>query len=164
MNRWRTEIRGAQLYRDYPDSYWREWRKPNIPGLSSGPDTYRVYGDADSGSTVAPDWASEASVILEIHHSGGNAAACHAQMYIMGTLLRHGSEAHKRRYLPKIADGSLRLQAFRVSEPNTGTDTTQLSWRSKRGPLRDQRAENLDFARNIPDLMLLLARTTPADR
>src|SRR6201997_5955485 len=68
---------------------------------------------------------TEASVILEeINRSGANSAACHAQMYIMGTLLRHGSEEQKRRYLPKIASGKLRLQSFAVTEPTTGTDTT----------------------------------------
>src|SRR3989338_3848366 len=61
-----------------------------------------------------------------INSSGGNAAACHAQMYIMGTVLRHGSEAQKRQYLPKIATGELRLQAFGVTEPNSGSDTTKL--------------------------------------
>src|SRR5207245_7753815 len=70
---------------------------------------------------------SEASIILEeINRSGGNAAACHAQMYTMGTLLRHGSQAQKRAFLPRIANGELRLQAFGVTEPTTGSDTTQL--------------------------------------
>ena len=69
----------------------------------------------------------EAALILEeIHRSGGNAAAGHAQMYIMGTLLRHGSEAQKRQYLPAISRGDLRLQAFAVSEPTTGSDTTRI--------------------------------------
>jgi acyl-CoA dehydrogenase len=78
------------------------------------------YGGAGLGMTAA-------SVILEeIHHQGCNAAACHAQMYTMGTVLRHGSEEQKKEYLPKIADGSLRLQAFGVTEPTSGTDTTSL--------------------------------------
>ena len=118
------------------------------------------YGGAGLGVT-------EASVILEeIHHSGGNAAACHAQMYIMGTLLRHGSEAHKRQYLPKIADGSLRLQAFGVSEPNTGTDTTQLKTMAVRnGDRYVINGQKIWISRaEHSDLMLLLARTTPVDQ
>ena len=76
---------------------------------------------------------SAAAVILEeIHRSGGNADACHAQMYTMGILLRHGSEAQKRLYLPKIADGTLRLQAFGVTEPSSGTDTGALPTTAKR--------------------------------
>ncbi|HEX3803761.1 MAG TPA: acyl-CoA dehydrogenase family protein [Solirubrobacteraceae bacterium] len=77
------------------------------------------YGGAGLGLTAA-------SVILEqINMSGGNAAACHAQMYTMGTILRHGSDEQKRRYLPKIASGELRLQAFAVTEPTAGSDTTR---------------------------------------
>ena len=109
---------------------------------------------------------SAAAVILEeIHRSGGNAGACHAQMYTMGTLLRHGSEAQKRLYLPKIADGTLRLQAFGVTEPSSGTDTGALRTTAKRDgsdyvingqKIWTSRAEH-------SDLMLLLARTTPLD-
>src|SRR5258708_28559042 len=118
------------------------------------------YGGSGLGGT-------EASVILEeIHHSGGNAAACHAQMYIMGTLLRHGSEAHKRQYLPKIADGSLRLQAFGVSEPNTGTDTTQLKTMAVRnGDRYVINGQKIWISRaEHSDLMLMLGRTTPLDQ
>jgi acyl-CoA dehydrogenase len=111
---------------------------------------------------------SAAGTILEtIHESGCNAAACHAQMYTMGTVLRHGSEAQKQRYLPAIASGELRLQAFGVTEPTTGSDTTQLK----------TRAEKVDDATYLvngqkvwtsrameSDLMLLLARTTPAEK
>jgi alkylation response protein AidB-like acyl-CoA dehydrogenase len=106
---------------------------------------------------------SAAAVILEeIHRSGGNAGACHAQMYTMGTLLRHGSEAQKTQYLPKIADGTLRLQAFGVTEPSSGTDTGALRTTAKRDgsnyvingqKIWTSRAEH-------SDLMLLLARTT----
>ena len=117
---------------------------------------------------AARGWASRKppSILEEIHHSGGNAAACHAQMYIMGTLLRHGSEAHKRQYLPKIADGSLRLQAFGVSEPNTGTDTTQLKTMAvKNGDRYVINGQKIWISRaEHSDLMLLLARTTPADQ
>ncbi len=88
-------------------------------------------------------------------------------MYIMGTLLRHGNEEQKRRYLPGIASGELRLQAFGVTEPTTGSDTTQLQDAGRargRQPLRRQRPEGLDLAGAAFDLMLLLARTTPVDQ
>jgi acyl-CoA dehydrogenase len=105
-----------------------------------------------------------ASVILEeICRSGGNAGACHAQMYVMGTLLRHGDEDQKRRFLPPIAAGDLRLQAFAVTEPDAGSDTTQIKTRAERTAdgwlvngqkIWTSRAEH-------SDLMILLARTTP---
>lgn len=108
-----------------------------------------------------------ATVVLEeIHANGCNAAACHAQMYIMGALLRHGSPEQKQKYLPGIAEGSLRLQAFGVTEPTTGSDTTQLKTRAIREgnhyvvsgqKIWTSRAEH-------SDLMLLLARTTPLDQ
>ena len=108
-----------------------------------------------------------ASVILEeIHVSGCNAGACHAQMYIMGTLLRHGSEEQKKRYLPKIASGELRLQAFGVTEPTSGTDTTQLKTRAVRnGDHYVVHGQKVWTSRALhSDLMLLLARTTPLDQ
>ena len=108
-----------------------------------------------------------ASVILEeIHASGCNAGACHAQMYIMGTLLRHGSEEQKKRYLPKIASGELRLQAFGVTEPTSGTDTTQLKTRAVRnGDHYVVHGQKVWTSRALhSDLMLLLARTTPLDQ
>jgi alkylation response protein AidB-like acyl-CoA dehydrogenase len=108
-----------------------------------------------------------AAVILEtIHASGCNAAACHAQMYTMGTLLRHGSESQKRAYLPKIASGELRLQAFGVTEPTTGSDTTQLKTRAVRdGDSYVVNGQKIWTSRALQsDLMLLLARTTPADQ
>lgn len=108
-----------------------------------------------------------ASVILEtIHASGCSAAACHAQMYIMGTVLRHGSEEQKQQYLPKIATGELRLQAFGVTEPTTGSDTTQLKTRAVReGDEYVVNGQKIWTSRALQsDLMLLLARTTPADQ
>jgi len=108
-----------------------------------------------------------ASVILEeIHASGGNAGACHAQMYIMGTLLRHGSEAQKRTYLPDIAAGRLRLQAFGVTEPSSGSDTTMLRTRAVRdGDHYVVNGQKVWTSRALySDLMLLLARTTPLDQ
>ena len=101
-----------------------------------------------------------AAILEEIHRAGCNAGACHAQMYTMGTLLRHGSDAQKEMYLPKVADGSLRLQAFGVTEPTSGTDTTALKTKAKRNgdkyivngqKIWTSRAEHLIF--------LLLART-----
>ena len=85
----------------------------------------------------------------EINRSGGNAGACHGQMYNMGTLLRHGSDAQKQHYLPKIASGELRLQSMGVTEPTTGTDTTKIKTTAvkQRRPLRRQRPEGLDLAR-----------------
>lgn len=109
----------------------------------------------------------EASVILEeINRSGGNAGACHAQMYTMGTILRHGSDAQKAKYLPKIADGSLRLQAFGVTEPNTGTDTTNLKTFAKRdGDHYIVNGQKVFISRaEHSDLMVLLVRTTPKEQ
>jgi acyl-CoA dehydrogenase len=106
-------------------------------------------------------------VLEEIHASGCNAGACHAQMYIMGTLLRHGSPAQKAKYLPQIADGSLRLQAFAVTEPTTGTDTTKLKTRA----VREGNSGYVVTGQKVwtsralhSDLMLLLARTTPQEQ
>jgi len=107
------------------------------------------------------------AVILEtIHAHGGSAAACHAQMYTMGTVLRHGSEAQKQQYLPKIASGELRLQAFGVTEPTTGSDTTRLRTRAeKRGDRYVVSGQKIWTSRALQsDLMLLLARTTPRDQ
>ena len=108
----------------------------------------------------------EACVILEeINRSGGNAAACHAQMYTMGTLLRHGSEDQKRRYLPGIASGELRLQAFAVTEPDAGSDTTRIrTFAERRGDLYVVSGQKVFISRvGQSDLMILLARTTPLD-
>ncbi len=107
-----------------------------------------------------------ASVILEeIHASGCSATACHAQMYIMGTLLRHGSALQKQRWLPGIASGELRLQAFGVTEPNSGSDTTKLKTRAvRRGERYVVNGQKVWTSRALhSDLMLLLARTTPLD-
>jgi len=106
----------------------------------------------------------EAAVILEeINRSGANSGACHAQMYIMGTLLRHGSKEQKQRYLPKIASGELRLQSFAVTEPTTGTDTTKIqTFATKKGDRYLVNGQKVWISRvQHSDLMLLLARTTP---
>ena len=101
----------------------------------------------------------------EIHRSGGNAAACHAQMYTMGTVLRHGNDAQKQAYLPKIASGELRLQAFGVTEPTSGTDTTALRTTARReGDNYIVNGQKIWTSRaEYSDLMLLLARTTPRE-
>ena len=107
---------------------------------------------------------AEASVIMEeINRSGGNAGACHGQMYNMGTLLRHGSAEQKTRYLPRIASGALRLQAMGVTEPSTGTDTTQLKTTAlKQGDRYVINGQKVWISRvQHSDLMILLARTTP---
>jgi acyl-CoA dehydrogenase len=108
-----------------------------------------------------------AAVILEeIHASGCSAGACHAQMYIMGTLLRHGSPAQKKEYLPRIASGALRLQAFGVTEPTSGSDTTQLKTRAVRdGDQYVVTGQKVWISRTLhTDLMLLLARTKPVEQ
>jgi acyl-CoA dehydrogenase len=118
------------------------------------------YGGVGLGVT-------EASVILEeINRSGANSGACHAQMYIMGTLLRHGSPEQKERYLPAIARGELRLQSFAVTEPSAGTDTTKLTTTAeRRGDRYVVNGQKLWISRvQHSDLMLLLARTTPIEQ
>ncbi|MGB7316794.1 MAG: acyl-CoA dehydrogenase family protein [Planktotalea sp.] len=115
------------------------------------------YGGSGLGLT-------EASVIMEeINRSGGNSGACHGQMYNMGTLLRHGSDAQKAHYLPKIAAGELRLQSMGVTEPTTGTDTTKIKTRAeKRGDKYVINGQKVWISRvQHSDLMILLARTTP---
>jgi acyl-CoA dehydrogenase len=115
------------------------------------------YGGGGLGIT-------EASVILEeVNRSGGNSGACHAQMYVMGTLLRHGSAKQKQEYLPQIASGALRLQSFAVTEPTTGTDTTKITTvAEKRGDRYVVNGQKVWISRvQHSDLMLLLARTTP---
>lgn len=110
---------------------------------------------------------AEASVIMEeINRAGGNSGACHGQMYNMGTLLRHGSEAQKRFYLPKIAAGELRLQSMGVTEPTTGTDTTKIKTVAvKKGDRYVVNGQKVWISRiQHSDLMILLARTTPIDQ
>ena len=166
-----SDIRDAvrSLCQGYPGEYWREKdRKREYP-------TEFVQALTDSGflAVLIPEiyggselGIQEAAAILEeIHKSGCNGAACHAQMYIMGTLLRHGSEEHKQKYLPGIASGELRLQAFGVTEPGSGTDTTSIQTFAKReGDEYVVNGQKVWTSRaEHSDLMLLLARTTPKD-
>jgi acyl-CoA dehydrogenase len=157
----------AKLCANFPGAYWRKLDKERAYPTAF----VHAFGEAGWLAALIPeeyggsglDLSSAATILEEVQRSGCNGAACHAQMYIMGTLLRHGNQAQKAKYLPKIASGEFRLQAFGVTEPTSGTDTTAL----KTTAIRDgdeyvingqkiwtSRAEH-------SDLMLLLARTTP---
>lgn len=167
------EIREAvrRLCADFPGSYWRALDRER-----AYPEAFvRALGEAGWLAALIPedfggaglDLGAGCAILEEIHAAGCNAAACHAQMYTMGTLLRHGGEALKRRWLPEIAAGRVRLQAFGVTEPGSGTDTTALRTTARRRPeggwvvhgqkIWTSRAEH-------SDLMLLLARTTPKEQ
>ena len=160
----------ADICKRYPGEYWRaldvkrEYPEAFVDDLTKagylGALIPEQYGGAGLG-------IFEGSLILEtIHANGGNAAACHAQMYIMGTVLRHGSEAQKKQYLPKIATGDLRLQAFGVTEPNAGSDTTKLQTTAiKQGDRYVVNGQKMFISRVLQsDMMLLLARTTAVDQ
>ncbi len=155
------------LCRDFPDAYWREGDKKGeyphefVKALTESGYLAALIPEEYGGSGLG---ITEAGVILEeINHSGGNSGACHAQMYTMGTLLRHGSEEQKRRYLPGIAKGELRLQAFAVTEPNAGSETTRIETRAvRKGNSYIVNGQKIFISRaKQSDLMLLLARTTP---
>ncbi len=155
---------------DYPGSYWRDLdEREAYPSEFVTAMTQAGYLSAlipeTYGGAGLPLRA--AGVILEeIHASGGNASATHAQMYTMGTVLRHGSTAQKNLYLPQIASGQLRLQAFGVTEPTSGTDTTKLKTRAVRdGDHYVINGQKIWTSRALySDLMLLLARTTPLEQ
>jgi len=158
------------LCKGFPDSYWRE-----LDARRAYPDAFvRALTDAGYLAALIPEeyggsglGITEAAIILEeINRSGANAGACHAQMYTMGTLLRHGSDAQKRAFLPEIASGALRLQAFGVSEPTTGSDTTQMkTTATRKGDRYVVRGQKVWISRaEHSDLMLLVCRTTPADQ
>ncbi|MGV3655687.1 MAG: acyl-CoA dehydrogenase family protein, partial [Noviherbaspirillum sp.] len=155
---------------DYPGAYWRDlderqaYPEAFVAALTEAGYLGALIPEEYGGSGLP---LRAASVILEeIHAAGCNAGACHAQMYIMGTLLRHGSEEQKRKYLPEIASGRLRLQAFGVTEPTTGSDTTQIKTRAVReGDHYIINGQKVWTSRaRYSDLMLLLVRTTPADQ
>jgi acyl-CoA dehydrogenase len=167
-----VEIREAirAICKRYPGSYWREvedqdtYPEAFVQELTASGYLAALIPEQYGGSGL-PIRAG-AVILEEIHASGCNAGACHAQMYIMGTLLRHGSEEQKQRYLPEIAAGRLRLQAFAVTEPTTGSDTTKLKTRA----VRDGNQRYVINGQKVwtsramqSDLMLLLARTTPVD-
>lgn len=166
-----TQIREevAKLCQQFPGDYWRAKDK-----LRAYPTEFvDALGNAGYLAALIPEdyggaglpISAAAAILEEVQKQGCNGGACHAQMYIMGTLLRHGSEAQKENYLPKIASGELRLQAFGVTEPTSGTDTLSLKTTAKRDgdhyivngqKIWTSRAEH-------SDLMLLLARTTPRE-
>jgi len=161
----REEVR--RLCKDFPDRYWQDVDKHEkypqefVDTLTTSGYLAALipeeYGGAGLGVT-------EASIILEeINRAGCNSGACHAQMYTMGTLLRHGSDEQKRRYLPAIASGELRLQAFAVTEPNAGSETTRIETRAvRKGDRYVVNGQKIFISRaKQSDLMLLLARTTP---
>jgi acyl-CoA dehydrogenase len=163
----REEIK--RVCKDFPDSYWREVdRKKEYPEAF-----VRKLSELGWLAALIPEefggtglGITEASIILEeINHSGGVATACHAQMYTMGTLLRHGNNEQKKRYLPKIATGELRLQAFGVTEPDAGSETTKLQTTAvRKGDKYLINGQKIFISRVLQsDLMLLLARTTPYD-
>jgi acyl-CoA dehydrogenase len=166
------EIRESvrRICADFPGAYWRELEAREayptefVQALTKagflGALIPEEYGGAGLPLRAA------AAILEEIHAAGCNAGACHAQMYIMGTLLRHGSPEQKDRYLPKIASGELRLQAFGVTEPTSGTDTTKLKTRAVReGDHYVVHGQKVWTSRALhSDLMLLLARTTPLEQ
>jgi acyl-CoA dehydrogenase len=156
-----------ELCSQFDNKYWQEVEERN-----GYPDAFvKALTDAGWLAALIPEQygggglnVTEASVILEeINRSGANSGACHAQMYIMGALLRHGSEAQKRKYLPGIASGELRLQSFAVTEPTTGTDTTKTRTTAvRKGDRYVVNGQKVWISRiQHSDLMLLLARTTP---
>jgi acyl-CoA dehydrogenase len=158
-----------KLCASFPMEYWRELdRERQYPTKF-----VRALTEAGYLSALIPEefggsglGLTAAATILEaVQHSGANGAACHAQMYIMGTLLRHGSTAQKAQYLPGIAAGELRLQAFAVTEPTAGTDTTSIRTTAvKQGDKYIVNGQKVWTSRaEHSDLMLLLARTTPRD-
>src|SRR5579883_406633 len=167
-----TEIRAevAKLCARFPGEYWRKLDRDRtyptefVQALTEAGYLAALIPEEYGGAGLP---LSAAAAILEtIHASGCNGAACHAQMYIMGTILRHGSEAQKRAYLPKIASGELRLQAFGVTEPGSGSDTTSLRTFARReGDHYVVNGQKVWTSRaEHSDLMLLLARTTPREQ
>ena len=160
----------ARLCADFPGAYWRTCdREQAYPRAFVAALTEAGYLGAlipeDHGGSGLP-LSAGAAILEEIHRSGGNAGACHAQMYTMGTLLRHGSDAQKRKYLPGIAAGTLRLQAFGVTEPTSGSDTTALRTSARlEGDRYIVKGQKIWTSRaEHSDLMLLLCRTVPLER
>jgi len=152
----------------YPGEYWRGLEPETYPQEFVDALTQAGYLAALIPEEYGGGGASltEASIIMEeIAASGGNPAACHAQMYVMGTILRHGSPEQKQQYLPLIANGTLRLQAFGVTEPGAGSETTRIRTKAERVPEGWRiNGQKIWTSRALySDLMLLLARTTPYD-
>ncbi len=164
----RSSVRA--LCADFPGEYWRvldrERTYPTafVDALTDAGFLAALIPEQYGGSGLS--MRAAAAIMEEIHASGCNGAACHAQMYTMGTVLRHGSDAQKRDYLPAIARGELRLQAFGVTEPTSGTDTLSLRTTATRdGDEYIINGQKIWTSRaEYSDLMLLLARTTPRDQ
>lgn len=159
-----------QLCAQFPGEYWRQldaaraYPQEFVQALTDAGYLAALIPEAYGGGGAS---IAEASVILEeINRSGGNAGACHAQMYVMGALLRHGSPAQKEQWLPPIAQGELRLQAFAVTEPTAGSDTTRIRTRAERAgdDYRISGQKIWTSRAQHSDLLLLLARTTPLDQ
>ncbi len=167
-----TQLRDtvARVCKDFPGEYWRAKDRERcyptefVQALTDLGLLAALIPEEFGGSGLPLSMGAE--ILKAIHEFGGNAGACHAQMYTMGTVLRHGSQAQKEKYLPQIASGDLRLQAFGVTEPSAGTDTTSITTMAVRDGDRyivngqkvwTSRAEQ-------SDLMVLLARTTPKDQ
>ena len=158
------------ICKNFPGKYWRDLEAND----DYAEDFVTALGEAGYLGALIPEQyggsglplRAGAVILEEIHATGCSAAACHAQMYMMGTMLRHGSEAQKQRYLPGIATGTIRFQAFGVSEPTTGSDTTQLKTRAVRdGDHYVVNGQKIWTSRaHKSDLMMLLVRTTPADQ
>lgn len=168
----RQQIRNAvrDVCSDFPGEYWRQLDEVQgyptefIGALTDGGWLAALIPERYGGSGLG---ILEASLIMEaINASGGNAAACHAQMYIMDVLVRRGTQTQRKRFLPELASGRLRLQAFGVTEPTTGSDTTQLQTRAeKRGDRYVVHGQKVFTSRiEHSDLMLLLVRTTPIEQ
>ena len=160
----------SELCARYPEEYWRKLDDGNeyptgfVNALTEGGYLAALIPEQYGGMGLG---VMDGSLILEeINRAGCNAAASHAQMYIMGTLLRHGSEGQKEAYLPGIASGEIRLQAFGVTEPDAGTDTTSISTRAeKRGKNYIINGRKVFISRVLhSDMMLLLVRTTPKEQ
>jgi acyl-CoA dehydrogenase len=160
----------ARLCAEFPGEYWRgldrdgSYPQAFVDALTQAGYLAALIPEEYGGAGLT--LSAAAAILEEIQRAGGNGAACHAQMYVMGTVLRHGSEAQKRQYLPDVASGKLRLQAFGVTEPTSGTDTTSLKTFARRDgdhyvingqKIWTSRAEH-------SDLMVLLARTTPKEQ
>jgi len=171
IEREHPEIRDAvaALCADFPPDYWRgldrERAYPtDFVNALTAAGYLSVLIPEEYGGSGLPLGAA-CAVLEEVHRSGGNGAACHAQMYTMGTVLRHGSDAQKRRWLPPVASGELRLQAFAVTEPDSGTDTSRIRTRAVRdGDHYIVNGQKVYISRTQhSDLMILLARTTPRE-
>ena len=166
------EIRDAvaKLCAQYPGEYWRKLDQEKVyptafvQALTAAGYLSVLIPEAYGGSGLP--LGAACAVLEEIQRSGGNGGACHAQMYTMGTLLRHGSEQQKDQYLPAIAGGSLRLQAFGVTEPTSGTDTSRIRTTAVRdGDDYVVNGQKVFISRTEhSDLMILLVRTTPRDQ